>query len=832
MQYLSITLRKYKRLALSHIEEIKITPFNKIQLLLGTNGSGKSSLLSQITPLPASHQDYHKGGYKIIEILHNNSRYELKSLFTLEGNRYHFIKDGVELNDGLTATTFRELVKQQFRVTQDVQDVLTGATTFSAMSVADRRSWLTRISDCDYTYAIQYFSRLKERHRDMIGAIKLQQARLVQEKSKLLTSEEEDKVRYEMDILNSYFETLLSRKSPIKTSVADIRTSIETLEADIVGLVRDYRSFHRVFGNLEGYTNKEGMESDLIESRAHERNLELQIQKLCEVIESQDTILESLKNVNVTDIGDIDARIDRELNEVSTLKSQYRLGLYFSDPQSALNSINSVSDNLSYLSIELVENSDKRFSRDNYIEALEKAKALEVKQNSLLQKQTVAEAKIKELEHFRDHNKLECPKCSHVWSKGFDSIQYSMAIDNLSAVRLELAQCVLDLETANRHTETIRAYLEVYRTYVNISKSFTDLNPLWSYLTDNSIIFNDPRKIIQVVETVKGDLSIAIKVDSAEKRLKESMSIKQALRNSQESNVASFIAHGESLHAQLYELNAQLQIAKQKCARLISYREAVKQMESISLKLQSHSGQVESKTQELLEAQRMQALNEAIQLVQIELSNREQMIAKADVQHGIINSIQEQILDLTENAKLLKIALDELSPSQGLIAKGLTGFINHFVAQMNLFIKNVWLYPMELMPILPDEDDGVELDYKFQISINGETVDTVPDISKGSAGMREIIDLAFKVVSMMYLGLEKAPLILDEFGSKLDAAHRQSVQVGISNMINTCNFSQIFIVSHYENAYGSLKNADVCVLHPANVQMPVDMVFNKHVVIS
>lgn len=832
MQYISIKLRKYKRLALSHIEEIEITPFNKIQLLLGTNGSGKSSLLSQITPLPASHQDYHKGGYKIIEILHNNSRYELKSLFTLEGNRYHFIKDGVELNDGLTATTFRELVRQQFRITQDVQDVLTGATTFSGMSVADRRSWLTRISDCDYTYAIQYFSRLKERHRDMVGAIKLQQARLVQEKSKLLTSEEEDKVRYEMDILNSYFETLLSRKSPIKTSVVDIRASISSLESDIGGLVKDYRSFHRVFGNLEGYTDKEGMESDLIESRAHERNLEIQIEKLCETIESQDSILESLKNVNVADIGDIDARIDKELEEVTNLRNQNRLGLYFSDPQTALNSVNSVSENLSYISIELVENADKRFSRDNYIQALELSKALEVRHNALLQTQAVTEARIKELEHFRDHNQLECPKCTHVWSKGFDSIQYAIAIDNLSAIRSEIAKCESDLEDANRNTEAIRAYLEVYRSYASTSKAFTDLNPLWSYLTETSIIFNEPRKIIQIVETLKGDLAIAVKLDAAEKRLKESMGIKKALHNSQESNVASFIAHSESLHTQLYELNAQLQIAKHKCSRLISYREAVKQMESIAFKLQNHTQQVEDKVQELLEAQRMQALNEAIQLVQIELSNREQLIAKADVQHGIINSIQEQILDLTENAKLLKIALDELSPSQGLIAKGLTGFINHFVAQMNLFIKNVWLYPMEIMPILPDEDDGVELDYKFQISVNGDTENPVPDVIKGSAGMREIIDLAFKVVSMMYLGLEKAPLILDEFGSKLDAAHRQSVQVGIANMINTCEFSQIFIVSHYENAYGSLKNADICVLHPANVEMPKDMVFNQHVKIS
>jgi hypothetical protein len=40
-----------------------------------------------------------------------------------------------------------------------------------------------------------------------------------------------------------------------------------------------------------------------------------------------------------------------------------------------------------------------------------------------------------------------------------------------------------------------------------------------------------------------------------------------------------------------------------------------------------------------------------------------------------------------EQAKVLKAAVDALSPSSGLIAKGLTGFINHFVALANSVIK-------------------------------------------------------------------------------------------------------------------------------------------------
>jgi ABC-type nitrate/sulfonate/bicarbonate transport system ATPase subunit len=85
---------------------------------------------------------------------------------------------------------------------------------------------------------------------------------------------------------------------------------------------------------------------------------------------------------------------------------------------------------------------------------------------------------------------------------------------------------------------------------------------------------------------------------------------------------------------------------------------------------------------------------------------------------------------------------------------------------------------------------------------------------------------------MSYLGLEKAPLVLDELGAKLDSAHRQSVQFEITNLITTSNFSQVFMVSHYENAYGSLNNADICVLHPSNINIPKNMAYNTHVKMS
>jgi ABC-type transporter Mla maintaining outer membrane lipid asymmetry ATPase subunit MlaF len=157
------------------------------------------------------------------------------------------------------------------------------------------------------------------------------------------------------------------------------------------------------------------------------------------------------------------------------------------------------------------------------------------------------------------------------------------------------------------------------------------------------------------------------------------------------------------------------------------------------------------------------------------------------------------------------------------------GFICHYVKQMNEFIDKGWLYPMTVMASFPDDDD-LALDYKFQVCINHGMV--IPDVSKTSSGMQEIIDLAFKIVAMQYLGFSDYPLMLDEFSTRMDPAHRQSAYRVIQTLIDDSQFSQLFIVSHHYETYGSLKHSDITVLCNANVELAPDTVHNTQLYVS
>ena len=196
------------------------------------------------------------------------------------------------------------------------------------------------------------------------------------------------------------------------------------------------------------------------------------------------------------------------------------------------------------------------------------------------------------------------------------------------------------------------------------------------------------------------------------------------------------------------------------------------------------------------------------------------------MQNNLITFLESEIERLKAESRLLSLAIDELSPSSGLIARGMTESINNFIEDTNEFIGKIWSYPMSLSPLKLDEDI-VELDYKFPVSVNGIVVSK--DVEKTSEGMKEIIDLAFVIVSMAYRDMLDFPIYLDEFAVKMDAAHRSAAYRIIEYLTDSTDFTQIFIISHYENGYANLSNADISVLCSVNVDIPSHLKYNERV---
>ena len=73
MKILKLTLDGFKRFSFSKTGKLDVVMDAKLILILGQNGMGKSSVMKELSPLPAQPSDFHKGGSKYIEIEYNNS---------------------------------------------------------------------------------------------------------------------------------------------------------------------------------------------------------------------------------------------------------------------------------------------------------------------------------------------------------------------------------------------------------------------------------------------------------------------------------------------------------------------------------------------------------------------------------------------------------------------------------------------------------------------------------------------------------------------------------------------------------------------------------------
>jgi len=171
------------------------------------------------------------------------------------------------------------------------------------------------------------------------------------------------------------------------------------------------------------------------------------------------------------------------------------------------------------------------------------------------------------------------------------------------------------------------------------------------------------------------------------------------------------------------------------------------------------------------------------------------------------DSRNEELLEYTERMSTIQDMMDKLSPTTGLIANTIMGDLGAIVSDVNDIISNIWDYNIKVLPMSISSD---VLTYKFPVLI-GDDGDGSDDILLLSTSQREIIDLAFRMVSMVRLGLEDTTFLLDEFARTFDIIHVNKAYDVVDELTNL--FNQVFIVSHFESTYTKLEmKADISLL--------------------
>jgi uncharacterized protein YajQ (UPF0234 family) len=499
------------------------------------------------------------------------------------------------------------------------------------------------------------------------------------------------------------------------------------------------------------------------------------------------------------------------------------------NPTSAYNALESISDLLFTTFSSIPANEDRRFSQAKNHEV--KTKVLEKKDVILKKQDEIAHfsGKRAHMESHKADGKIECPNCHHLWVIGYDAnvmAKYTEAIETRSN---EINAIKAEIKLLEDEMEAFQTYVNLYMDFSRCVKNWPALQPFWDLLLDNETVIRSPRVALMQLDLLKKDLLLELEAGKHEAEIAE---IKDLIKQAEQLGDANLTEVMESLvrvTGNVEELTGKLSRLNKHLQQNMAYRRQMADVQATGGRIEQMIGGAEVATKQLVEMMRREAIQNAINALQLSLAHKNSALQEMKLQKGIISDLEKTIAQYALRDETLKLMVKEMSPTDGLIAEGLLGFIRTFVRQMNILIKKIWAYPLEVQVCGVATDRGAELDYKFPLMVQSRA-NIVDDVRNGSSGMQEVVDLAFKVVAMKYLGLGEAPLLLDEFGASFDLEHRTAASGCIKNLMDTQHFSQLYMISHYESGYGSFTNAQTCVLDARNITVPA--VYNQHVTLQ
>jgi len=821
-----ITLVGYKRMQLGGTRSIHIKMSEVVQLILGSNGSGKSSLLSELTPLPANSADFLKDGSKTILITHRGNKYRLVSKFTSGTGKHSFLKNDEELNAGGTISVQRELVLQEFNITPAIHQMLIGDEVFHNMSPSKRREWFTMLSDTNYDYALAFYERARVRVRDTEGVLKHAKKRLAIESAKVISLEEETKLRQDVDATVKELNFLIVQSAPLDKPVSSYR------EEQIAGLEELNRLCNRLqrtviakpsntnFGSIEDI----GVAIDGIKQQVAGREA-LLIKAVSEHTKIDETV-KTLMKTGEEGAAALRKRINTMRDEKQVILDKRKLKIEGVTGPNALSALDSVYDVLTTIFTNISENSDKRFNSGYLKELNDQLLVIKDKKLATVKNYEKHTAIYNQMEAHKKNGLSTCPKCNYSWTPGYSDEQHEKIAKAINAL-------TGDIETINKEIalaeETIVAVQEYGKLRIDFNRCVSNwpiLKPFWEYLIDGEYVTNSPRKVLTLLELFKFDLqqeALAAKVDDQITEVFELIKMAETVGDANLQDMKTKLSESTIV---IEELTFELTKLRNMQNEHVQYKTQLQQTIKLGDDITNLMDHTKAVTKDMIEMKRREAMNHCVTMLQSSLAVKQKALSEINLQKAMILDLEQQIEKQTIEHEAGKLIVACVSPVDGLIAEGLLGFIQNFITQMNVLIKKIWTYPLQIMDCAVDDYDTSELTYRFPFKVENN-IDPVPDIKFGSEGMQDVIDLAFKVTAMKHLGLSESPLILDEPGSSFDVKHKSLLGDFVKNLMNSQPFSQVYIVSHDYAQYGSFTNTEVCVLDSRNITVPAR--YNTHV---
>lgn len=820
-----LIIKNYNPLMKKGVKTIVLETEEILNILLGRNGFGKTSLLKELTQFPPDNSDYGPGGYKEIHITINNDKYVLTSS-TGKSSEHHFLFNGKEQNTGNTLLVQKELVKIHFGVTNNIKNILTGLNPkdlFTTLSAVRRKEVLMAINPNDTSFGLSVFDKLKSNHGSLKGALKNQRHRLVVEESRMkqLSSMDPTKLKEEMKTIDDQIKNALIVHGELSNSVHSEVTPIKDSIAKIISTL---------LSNSKLVTAPLSMLSeDMVNTQnnlLYYRNLEVKLQTSFEELSSQlsgvelgNNNLESYKGILALNQANI-AEQEGKLQEIEKRLLGHEL-LLENDLYKNSDFILIIEDFISFI-YGVQRTTDENITSQSYNEKKKKYTELTIEKENI-------ERQIKDnvhlLDHFNQSEIVNCPKCENKFKIGFEKF-------DLEKTKLRQGSLIERKEILEKQITYLKDYLEENEGWL---ETMTGLVRFAQRTPFSKEIF----QMIQFYRVGKSDgnslvngLRLVGKHNGLQKSITSLMTenehVTKQITFLESSDVETLFKRSEYVERELASVQCGIQRCLNKIKVLTRQIDIIKADDCLREEL---SNQIAMLNDVLIENGKYQ-LKVKIENVINELTPKKDSIVegliRAESLNSVIESIKLNIAEMEKKEKHTQLLMDGLSPVKGLIGYLMNDFIKSVVGNVNAVIKPVWTNRLAVLNCSTSEsEDDVDLNYSFPV-LSGDSDIPNKDIGMCSGGEREIINFAFRLVLMRYLGDKCGiPLMMDEIGGMFDELHKGRFWGYVHEQLRLGKLPQVFMVSHsHKELTSAVNSANYIALNTEGLK--VDFEVNKH----
>lgn len=232
---------------------------NKIVLLCGPNGSGKTSLLSEMHPFANSgNMDVRgdtnliidgKDGYKEIHIQDKEDLYIIKHYYMFSKKnksvKSFIIKNGIELNENGNVRSFKEVVSEQLGIDQELLKLMrlgSNVTSLINMKSTNRKNFATKLFS-DIEVYNGFYKKVSEEYRNLRAVLKS-----TADKISKFNVQDESEFEKQIELTSSEIELYNSEKDKLQKEIITFENKLLDINIDDEELVS--KSYYQLDSDL------------------------------------------------------------------------------------------------------------------------------------------------------------------------------------------------------------------------------------------------------------------------------------------------------------------------------------------------------------------------------------------------------------------------------------------------------------------------------------------------------------------------------------------------------------------------------------------------------